>query len=454
MLIRNKLILRFTLLVVVIQLVLSSFIYWFSTVSRQRRFHDRLVGEASLAGRMLVRDHHLDRAYLRAFRPRQVPSLEGEQVSVFDPDGQLIYTNAERSSRRLYRLYLKQVAPERPVAFNDGPRETVGVSYTYEGRAYAVFAGGIDDYGSYQMMRLRRILLVSGVGALALIVLAAWYFADEALRPIARVVSQVKRITASKLTLRVDEGNGTDEIAQLAITFNRMLDGLERAFDSQKSFVSHASHELRTPLTTLLGTLETATAYDQSLPEARQSMDVAIAEIRKLIALTNDLLVLARADEAGFRPEPVRLDECLHEALDQCRSRYPAQPVRFSFGNLPADHDAPFTVRGSAQLLTTLLLNLLDNACKYSGHPVTVGLSYEGAHWLRLSVTDQGPGIPAHELPRLFEPLYRGENGRQQPGHGIGLAVVSKVARLHGGQVELRAAPGGGTEAVLTLPAL
>ena len=453
MLIRTKLLLRFSLLVLLIQLLVAAFVYWFYASSREQRFADRLRAEAELSARLLVRQRNLNPAFLRTYYPRDVPNMAGEQLTVFDPTERLVYTSADRQSLNLHRRMLAQVHPGQPVHFADAEGETVGLDYNHEGQYYTVFAGGVDNEGFRQLARLRLILLLGTAGALALSVLAGWHFAGEALHPMAAVVAQVRRITAEHLGLRVDEGNGTDEIAQLARTFNQMLNGLEHTFAAQKSFVAHASHELRTPLATLLGTLETAAAYDRALPDAQASIAVAVTELRKLIDLSNSLLALAQADESTFQGETVRLDECVVQALNHCHAKYPALPVQLTFGLLPEEVDNVFAVRGNAQLLTTAVLNLLDNALKFSARPVVAELGYIDSATLRLTVSDTGPGLTPQELERAFEPLYRGAAGRYQPGHGIGLAVVQKVVALHGGTLALTATPGHGATATLVLPA-
>ena len=238
-------------------------------------------------------------------------------------------------------------------------------------------------------------------------------------------------------------------------TFNEMLSGLEQAFESQKSFLSHASHELRTPLANLLGTLETSLAYDHDLTVAHQSTASAMEEIRRLIDLTNGLLALAKADDTAFRREPVRLDECVTQALAACTAEYPTRTIRLAFADLPEEEEVedPFMVSGNAQLLTTVVFNLLDNACKYTTGPVSLTLGYDTAATLCLTVQDTGAGLSATELAHLFEPLYRGENGRHVPGHGLGLPITRKIVQRHGGQLTLVSAPGQGTTATVRLPA-
>jgi signal transduction histidine kinase len=464
MLIRNKLILRFTGLALLIQVGLSGFVYWFSGVAREQRFTDRLAGEASLAARLLVREHHLDRQYLRTFHPREVPNLVGEEISLFDAaSGGLLYANTSPNAPANHWKFFEQFQKESNTTsrrFVEGARETVALPYfdTRSARAYVLVAGGYDQDGFRQLRRLGRGLLVGNVGALVLIVLAGWHFADEALRPIARMVQQVRRIKAERLSERLDEGNQTDEIAQLAGTFNRLLTRLEAAFASQRAFVANASHELRTPLTIMRGTLETAVTYDQTLPDARASMKQAMIEIQKLIDLTNSLLTLARAEGSTSLQNAsiVRLDECLLEALAEAHRRHPTLRVGLTLNDPPAhffSETEPYSVYGFTTLLQTALVNLLDNAGKYGAPPVSVTLSYtDELKSVEITIGDQGTGFVPEDLLHAFEPLFRGEKTRDRPGFGLGLPIVQKVATLHGGSVTLTS-DAAGTLATLRLPA-
>ncbi|WP_324670627.1 sensor histidine kinase [Hymenobacter sp. GOD-10R] len=453
MLIRNKLILRFTLLVVAIQLCLSAFVYYYSALSREQRYYHRLEAKAALIGSILIRRGNLQESKLRSFHRKDLLTMHDERISIYDQDGRMLYSTAAASKSASDAAYFARIGKEKLVSFRQGALETVGIHYRHQGRTYQIFVAGRDEFGMREFEKLRLILLVGNLGTLVLIILAGWYFVEQSLQPISRIVTEVEGITASNLSLRVHEGNQRDEIARLAITFNQMLSGLELAFESQKSFLSHASHELRTPLANLLGTLETSAAYDTDLADAKQSINSAIEEIRHVIALTNGLLALAKADDTSFRRLPVRLDECVTQAIAACSTKYPQHPLRLDFGFLPESVEDMFMVLGNAQLLTTAVLNLLDNACKYSQTDVRVTLGYRTPQELQLQIADAGLGMSEEELRRVFEPLYRGENGKHTLGYGLGLPITRKIVQLHAGQLLLESAPGKGTTATVRLPA-
>ena len=456
MLIRNKLMLRFTLLVLGIQLSFSTFIYLFHANARAQRFEHRLANSATLAGRLLVRTHKLENGLLGTLRRDDLLILPREQISIYGPDLTLRYSSDDRIDQSVNRARLPGLEPGRQASYpRRGHRETVGLAFADPPRGhYRIFVSAEDRVGWSQQRQLGLLLLLGNLGALAVTIVAGWFFAGSALRPITRIIRQARRISATNLGRRLSEGNGRDELAQLSRVINTMLAGLEQAFEMQRSFLSHASHELRTPLTTLTGTLETALEYDKTLPEARQSLAQGLNAARHLSALTNGLLNLARADGALPAFAPVRLDECLNLALEFTRANYPGREWRLSIGEFPAETEGDlFTLPGNAELLTTAILNLLDNAGKYSTGPVRTELAYSDARTLRVRVQDAGPGLTPEELQKIYEPLYRATSALGRPGYGLGLPLTQRVVQRHGGRLEISSAPGQGTTATVWLPA-
>lgn len=455
MLIRNKLMLRFTLVVLAIQVSFSAFIYYFNASTRAQRFEHRLGTSATLAGRLLIRPGKLETGRMGSLRRRDLLTLPEEQISIYGPGGELRYSSADSINQAPNRVRLGTLRTGQLTSLGaNGQREAIGLGYNHEGEQYAIFVSAQDQAGWARLYQLGLLLLLGNVGALALTILAGWYFAGAALAPVARISRQAGRISATNLGRRLSEGNGRDELAQLARAFNTMLAGLEQAFESQKSFLAHASHELRTPLTTLTGTLETALAYDATLPDARESLAHSLDAARHLQSLTTSLLALAKADGTLPPFTPVRLDECLTQALDFARAKYPGRELRLAFGALPAEAEGDvFMLPGNAELLTTALLNLLDNATKYSAGPVSAEVAYDGPATLRVRITDAGPGLSPEELSHIYEPLYRAAGAMGRPGYGLGLPLTQRIVRRHEGRLELTSAVGQGTTATVWLPA-
>ncbi|GAA4408500.1 HAMP domain-containing sensor histidine kinase [Nibrella viscosa] len=450
MLIRNRLTLIFTLLATAIQITLSLLVWYFYSLFRQEEFYSRLESKARVAGRVLISRRHLHDDFFKNMVRTDLLTIVEEQISIFDSRHKLVFTNRNLKESDFYKEKIPLLTNQSLFEFRSGHLESIVLPYQDRGQQFYIFASGYDRIGLAKLGTLQQILVLANLFGFALIMLAGWYFSGRVLKPISQIVEEVEQITARDLHKRVHEGNRRDEIAQLAMTFNQMLFRLEDAFVSQRSFVSHASHELRTPLTNTLGTLETSLRYDQNPADWRESMEVAVDELKKVIALTNGLLGLAKVTDGTVALADVQVDDCLLTAIEQVQTKYPGRNLPLQF---MTSEDQPFTVKGNATLLTTAFLNVLDNACKYSGEAVAVQLQATDSQ-IDVIVTDQGQGITKTDAAFILNPLYRGENAEGVPGYGIGLAVTQKIIDLHQGTLQITSTVGQGTTVTISLPSL
>ena len=447
MLIRHKLTILFTAIGLAIQIAFTSFVYTFYSVYREQGFTGRLQGKARLFGRVMISRHSDQGVPDRALNATDLQTLTEEHISIFDQQGKLIFTNQTPAYVQKEARFIPSLAKQQSIQFTINQNEGAGIVYRDRGIPYSIFVTGYDRLGHSKQQNLFVILLVANLGGFLLIMISGWYFVGLFLRPLANMVSRVRgvqQVSDAHLSLRLNEGNQTDEIAQLAMTFNQLLTQLQATFENQRQFVSHASHELRTPLTTVLGTLETSHQYDTDPADWRISMEVAMRELTKLIDLTNGLLKLAKTSDGSLAMTPIRLEECVMTAVSQVKRKRTDCSISFQFGELPADDF--FMVMGNEILLTTALQNVIDNACKYSQQAVRVDLFTQPANSLHvITVTDQGIGIPADDQPHIFEPLYRGQNAGQAEGFGVGLAITQQIIQRHRGKISLTSTPTTGT---------
>lgn len=448
MLIRNRLTIIFTLLATAIQVTLSLLVWYFYSLYRQEEFYSRLESKARVAGRVLISRRHLHDDFFKNMVRTDLLTIVEEQINIYDHQHNLVFTNRALKESDYYKEKIPILASASLFAFKSGHLESIGLPYRDRGQLFYIFASGYDRIGFSKLGTLQQILLLANLLGFTLIVLAGWYFSGRVLMPISRIVDEVEQITAMQLHKRVNEGNRRDEIAQLAMTFNQMLFRLEDAFVSQRSFVSHASHELRTPLTNTLGTLETSLRYDQNPADWRDSMEVAVDELKKVITLTNGLLGLAKVTDGTVALTAVQVDDCLLMAIGQVQTKYPGRnlPLRFM-----TDEEESFAVKGNATLLTTAFLNVLDNACKYSGEAVSVQLQATKDQ-ITVTVADQGRGIAETDAAHILGPLYRGKNVEGVPGYGIGLAITQKIIDLHQGTLQITSQVNQGTTVTIRLP--
>jgi two-component system, OmpR family, sensor histidine kinase PrrB len=306
--------------------------------------------------------------------------------------------------------------------------------------------------------RTRRLVLLLGLGALALTALAAWGLTTLAVRPLARLRGGAARIRGAEdlSTPLADDSGAPDEVRQLAGALNEMLARLgqssaqtERALEATRRFAADAGHELRTPLTALRAQLDTL-ARNPDLP--RDQRDALVrdmtAEQDRMVHLLEGLQALARGEAAESLPrEPVELGDVLDAAVHAARKRHPG--VQYELAGRVDEG----TVDGWEGGLRLLVDNLLDNAALHGRPRGSVGVGLERADGqLVVRVEDDGPGIPPEERERLLEPFARGA-GAGPEGTGLGLAIVAQQAALHGGELRLGDSSRGGLGVEVSLPA-
>jgi signal transduction histidine kinase len=297
----------------------------------------------------------------------------------------------------------------------------------------------------------RIILPVLGLTSVAVALFGSWAIAGRALRPVARMTETAQTITLSHdLSRRVDAPPHQDELGRLAMTFNEMLHSIETAYQAEKRFVADASHELRAPLTAIQGNLDLLNRYPD-MPEAEraESLTEVTREAHRLSRLVADLLALARAD-AGIVLDrcPLDLDAVILESYRTARQLAHGQ-------QFVLDPFEPAAVEGHEDRLKQLLLILLDNALKYTpaGGQVTLGLRRHDRD-VEIIVRDTGIGIPAQDLPHVFERFYRADPARSRDpgGTGLGLSIAQWIVEQHEGTIALESQPGEGTIVIVCMP--
>ncbi len=258
-------------------------------------------------------------------------------------------------------------------------------------------------------------------------------------------------MASGELSARVgrDQGHAHDELAQLARDFDAMAERIEALVAHDRSVLQDLSHELRSPLARLHLILDLA-RRSADASEAARYFQQAEQEISRLDSMTGEMLALSRLEGGipGVNREPVELVDLLSECIQ--RAELEAQARAISMTLQPAD---AVVVSGSELLLERALDNLIANAIKFSPLGGRVELSiHAGKDKVELSIRDHGPGVPPAELDSLFRPLFRGSNAVRADGHGLGLAIVQRVVRAHGGDIHASNAEGGGLIVQMDLP--
>lgn len=304
----------------------------------------------------------------------------------------------------------------------------------------------------HETLARARVAFALAIPAALLIAAAGGYLlARRSLAPVAEIAETASRIEAQNLSTRIAVPNPDDELGRLGAVLNALFDRLERSFTQQQQLIADTSHELRTPVTIIRSEAEVALSRERDAGEYRKALEVVRSESAHLTVLIESLLALARADakQAGVAHEPFSLGQVIDDSVRTARAlaRTPGMEiVSRSDGEMP--------MRGDAELIRRMLLNLLDNAVKFSerGGEVSVSAQRAGPNSV-ITVSDHGRGIPAADQAAIFDRFYRGDQARGRGGTGLGLSIVKWIAEAHGGEVRLVRSGAGGSIFEVTLPA-
>jgi len=310
------------------------------------------------------------------------------------------------------------------------------------------------------LRRLRAAFAVVIPIALMIAAAGGYFLASRTLAPVARITEAAARIEAENLSDRIAVRNTDDELGDLASVLNSLLQRLERSFQQQRQLLADTSHELRTPVTIIRSEAEVTLSREREAKEYRDALEVIRSESSHLSNLIEGVLLLARADAQPNRiaTESFDLGGLIEESVQSLRRVADARQIA-----LTCSTDGPMPIKGNAELLRRMLLNLLGNAIKFTepGGQVRLDSHRAGPNYV-VEVTDTGRGIPAEDQERIFDRFFRADvvrgradNRDTADGAGLGLPIARWIARAHGGDLRLvRSTPSGSMfEAVLPITA-
>ncbi|MFN8352793.1 MAG: ATP-binding protein [Flavobacteriales bacterium] len=452
MTIRTRLGLQFMLLASLVLGGAFLAVYLLSADYRSEEFNGRLRNRGTNAAMLLIQVDEVSEALLKRIERDNPVRLPEEAIRIFDHHNTLIFHLGDEGLPPTPNALLDQVRLEGTQERRAGQREEIAFPFNDRFDRFVVVVSGNDIFGRSKLKNLSRVLVFTFLVGVLLTFVVGRLYARRALDPLQRLVSELRSIGPADLARRVPPGNGRDEIAQLATSFNELLGRLQEAFAAQRNFIANASHEMRTPLTTISGQLDVLLLKPRTSEEYATSLRSVLEDMRSLNTLADRLLLLAQAETqataASFKP--VRLDEVLWAARSEVLKADPRYRVSVDIGE-PED-GSDVEVPGNEALLRSLVTNLMENGCKYApDHQCAARLGRVGDH-VRIEVTNAGEGISAADQERIFEPFFRTRAAGAVRGHGIGLSLVRRITLLHGGTIHLRSSTGAGVTFTVLLP--
>jgi heavy metal sensor kinase len=459
--------LRLTLwYVVLLAMILAVFIAGVYLILRQSLYHNLDESMVNRANVLLeVVQYEGDRLFLPSELSLEDQSQDEHFARVFDASGNLRFDKAVDLEVDLEQVPVdaeavvntlrgESITRRVKIGEDDDPMRVITLPIIRDEEIVGVLeVGQSEEDVAETLTSLLQIMILAYPIALLAASFDGVFLAERALSPIDNITRTARHISAEGLKQRLNLRLPDDEVGRLARTFDEMIARLDDAFQRQRQFTADASHELRTPLTIIKGQIEVSLQRDREPEAYRQVLQTINEEVDRLIRLAGSLLTLAHADagEISLQPEDVEVAEIVTGVFEQIR------PVAMEKGvECELDPGPPVTIQGDQDLLLQIMLNLSDNAVRYtpSGGRVTLGWRVNNDQ-VQLWVQDTGIGISQEHLPYLFGRFYRVDKvrSRAEGGVGLGLAISRWIAEAHRGSIHVESTPGEGSTFTVLLPA-
>ncbi|MFV5688630.1 ATP-binding protein [Flavobacterium sp. ZT3R25] len=404
----------------------------------------RLQDRAKISASIHYQNDSVKTRYFKEFKAKGLEELIDEEDFVLKVNG--ANTFEYNTNLNLPADFYTKVMTNGSEWIEDDNRYFYGQTFTESNQKYIIIITAKDRRGNTSSIYIIRILFFGGLAFILLAYIFGRFLARRVIDPVARITYEVKRISASNLHNRLPESKSTDEIGDLIKTFNNMLDRLETSFEIQANFINNASHELKTPVTTIIAEAEIMLLKERSVTEYISSLENIHSQASRLGDLTESLLKLTQTGYDGKKQllDVVRIDELLMDVKSDIDKIYPNNRVKIKINKIPSDPSL-LEIPCNRSLLELSLNNIIANGVKYSDNEtVFVTLSGNNSS-IKISITDIGIGIPAEDIPHLYEPFFRGKKASKYNGYGLGLPLAMKIIRMHNGELKIQSEPDQGT---------
>ncbi|UKT64560.1 HAMP domain-containing sensor histidine kinase [Pedobacter mucosus] len=445
--IAKKITLLFAILSAIIISLLSGFVWYFSNDFAFEDFYKRLEARVNIAAQIKLSEDANNSVYAK-MRNQYLERLPSEKEFIIE-EGKV----SSQTDNFLPKSFFDKIKSGRMARHRVENHFYAGKYFKNSNKGYIVIISANDPFGFRELKDLQKILIIGFFLSVILSFVVGWKFSNYMLMPLRTIIKSVKKIKAENIHLRLDVKEGSDEMSQLAQTFNNMLNRLETAFETQNNFISNASHELRTPLTIISGEVELAMKSKENAEKQYEALVKIKDESERLESIITSLLGLAQSGFNGKNQpwEEVRMDELIWEIKASVNQVHPDSRIEINFDLLPQNEEE-LTLKVNKNLIKLAISNVVSNACKYSNNnPVSVSIESKG-NILSIAVLDKGIGIPQTDIQHIFEPFYRASNTNQFKGYGVGLPLSLNIIRLHRGSIGIKSQEGIGTEIKIMLP--
>jgi signal transduction histidine kinase len=446
--IRHKLTLYFSIASAIIILAFGLSVYFFSAQYRKTEFFQRLKTRIAIAEKVFLERQTFSEEDYEKIKEQFLNSLPDETEEVVE-----LTTDWKDKLQYVYSDdFLQTLAEEEEAYFYNDTIQGSGRVFHLSDGNYVVIITAVDKVGMRVLSNLRTIVVLAMSIGIFLFTILSHYISQVLIWPIARKIHKANAISVSNLHERLIVYNPDDEMGELAIAFNNLLDRLESSFNMQKLFVANASHEIRNPLTAILGEAEVALEKERSSKEYQEALQSIAHEAERLNLLVNNLLQLSAVsyNPTNIKREDIFIVELIQGARKKFDLLVPDNQLHVNFQN--ETYLSQVHVYGNRNLLETAIINIFDNACKFSYDTAVEVIVAVQDKIVTISVSDKGVGIPPGDIPKITQPFFRADNVRKIRGTGIGIPLTLRILEIHEGKLEVESELNKGTTVKILLP--
>ncbi len=450
--IRAKLSLQFILITISIYALSMLFIYDRFKQHVENELYNHLESKARMTAEMVLFHEDDLQKTPEEKKPETIQIKDIGNTSIYNIDLDRIYSLISYAPTTPISA-LESIKQNGEFRFLNTPYKAFGYVYTSRKNSnYIVVAEDKPDYT--KLNQLRNILLISSLFTILIVSFGGWFFAGQSLRPVSRIIHDVQDILPTDLSKRLIPDSSNDELAQLVTTFNSLLDRIDNAFKTEKSFISNVSHELKNHLAAIRTQTQYAVHKERSPKEYNQILSSIEEDIQDMTMTIDKLLQLARVHSNGATivMTEVRLDELIYQAQEAIIQANPGYKFNIDLVHLPSEEDG-MIIRGNEALLKIAIMNLMENACKYSSNSTcNIRIDFASEQFTLLEFQNLGTIIQPTEVDQLFKPFYRSHDQIKTTGSGIGLSLVKSIADLHHISIKVHSDGTHGNRFALQIP--
>lgn len=433
--IRKKILVYFSLTVVLLTGLTMLFIFTVFAEYREEEFQQRQLEKITTTLHFLGEIRRMDSDILASLEEVTIQKIYDEKLLIFNGNQELIYESLDDTPIEEPEEILKQLSIENPwVETKDGLYDLVGIYFEFNNDQYYGISKAYDAFGYSKLIFLRKVLWGAFFGITVVVIIISVYLSERISKPITKLAEQMKLVRIHEKERATSEGDGSYEIDILVNRYNELMERLHEAFAFQKHAIHHISHELKTPIAVLVSNFEKMEG-EADLVEIKKMIKNQKQGTKSLGEMVNVLLEISKAESGSdIAQESIRVDEMIFDLAEEFRDLYPDFHFSIRYGEV-VDDEKLLTVSGNFRLLRAAMSNLMTNCIAFSEERQAEVIFSGNADRLTICFSNKGKTLDENDRKFLFQHFFRGSNSHGTKGFGLGLVLAQKIAHIHGGEI-------------------